>query len=80
VLDNCLYDFGGCYTAHLDAVQMLRLESLNWELMRLKLPQAAFYSPCFRTECSFSPIVVKSIKALPHGIRCEPSYSLRGRE
>jgi hypothetical protein len=89
VLDNSLYVLGGCDTSHLDAVQMLRLDSLSWELMRLKLPRAAFHSPCFRTETqvyllieetlySFSPIVVKPIKALPHGIRCETSYYGKG--
>jgi hypothetical protein len=37
-VENCVYALGGQYR---DTVQKLSLDSLTWELMQLKLPQAA---------------------------------------
>jgi hypothetical protein len=90
VLDNSLYAIGG-YAAgeNLDTVQMLSLDSLTWELMRLRLPQAARYIPFFKTDTevllliketlySFTPVQVKPVKTLTVGIECCTSYYSRG--
>jgi hypothetical protein len=89
-LDNSLYALGGYADgSHLDTVQKLSLGSLTWELMQFKLPQAAWGIPCFKTNTqvclvikerlySFTPLQVKSIKTLPHGILCTTSYYSRG--
>jgi hypothetical protein len=51
-VENSLYALGGLdssgHTAY-DTVQKLSLDSLTWELMQLKLPQAASFLPCFKT-------------------------------
>jgi hypothetical protein len=39
-LENSLYALGGAADSKLDTVQKLSLDSLTWELMQLKLPQA----------------------------------------
>jgi hypothetical protein len=49
-LDNSLYALGGQADNDLDAVQRLSLDSLTWELMHFKLPQAVVYFPCFKTD------------------------------
>jgi hypothetical protein len=89
VLDDSLYALGGYARGALDTVQKLSLDSLTWELMQLKLPQAARYLPCFKTETqgylmiketlySFT-LQVKPIKSLPQGIDwCLTSYYSRG--
>jgi hypothetical protein len=85
-VENSLYALGG---SGLDTVQKLSLDSLTWELMQLKLPQAALLFPCFKTETqvclvikdtlySFTPLQVKPIKAVPEGIQCNSSYYSRG--
>jgi hypothetical protein len=84
-LHNSLYALGG----NLDTVQKLSLDSLTWQLMQLKLPQAVNLFPCFKTETqvclvikktlySFTPLEVKQIKTLPGDIRCWSSYYSRG--
>jgi hypothetical protein len=90
VLDNSLYVLGGfCAGRGLDTVQMLRLDSLTWQLMQLKLPQAARWFPCFTTDTqmylliketlySFCPLQVKTVKTLREGILCRASYYSRG--
>jgi hypothetical protein len=49
-LDNSLYALGGFDGSFLGAVQKLSLDSLTWELMQLKLPQASWYFACFKTD------------------------------
>jgi tetratricopeptide (TPR) repeat protein len=86
-LQNSLYALGG--NQGRDTVQKLSLDSLTWQLMQLKLPQAACDFPCFKKDTevyfvsaetlySFTPLEVKPIKTLPEGIRCISSYYSRG--
>jgi hypothetical protein len=88
-LDNSLYALGGCNEEYLDTVQKLSLNSLTWDLMQLKLPQAKMYFPCFKTDTevylviaetlySFTPLEVKPIKTLPQRLWCYSSYYSRG--
>jgi hypothetical protein len=57
--------------------------------MQLKLPQAACYLPCFKTETqvylviektlySFTPLEVKAVKTLDRSINSHSSYYSRG--
>jgi hypothetical protein len=73
VLDDSLYALGGYARRDLDTVQKLSLDSLAWELMQIRLPQAAYHFPCFKTETqvflviaktlySFTPLQVKLVK------------------
>jgi hypothetical protein len=90
VLDDSLYALGGrAHGRDYDTVQRLSLDSLTWELMQLKLPQAACSCPIFKTDTqvylmiketlySFTPLQVKPIKTLPRGIMCITSYYSRG--
>jgi hypothetical protein len=89
VLDNSLYALGGYAGRKLSAVQKLSLDSLTWELMQLKLPQAARYFPCFKTDTevymvikktlySFTPFQVKPIQSLVEDVVCDLSYYSRG--
>jgi hypothetical protein len=90
VLDNALYALGGSDDEEmLDTVQKLSLNSLTWELMQLKLPQAAYYFPCFKKDTevylvientlySFTPLQVKPIKTLSNAIIGHSSYYSRG--
>jgi hypothetical protein len=89
VLDDNLYALGGNAGKALDTVQKLSLDSLTWELMQLKLPQAASLFPCFKTDTqvylmikstlySFTPIEVKAVKTLAESIECISSYYSRG--
>jgi hypothetical protein len=89
-LKNSLYALGGiAYGRHLDTVQKMRLDSFTWELLQLKLPQAAFNFPCFKTDTqvylvidatlySFSPPRVKPIKTVPESSESNTSYYYRG--
>jgi hypothetical protein len=90
-LHNSLYALGGDQGIgeYLDTVQQLSLDSLTWQLMQLKLPQAAFDFPCFKKDTevylvinktlySFTPLEVKPIKTLPEAIYCYSSYYSRG--
>jgi hypothetical protein len=90
-LHNSLYALGGRqgYSDYLDTVQQLSLDSLTWQLMQLKLPQADWYLPCFKKDTevylvikktlySFTPFEVKPIKTLPEAIGCHSSYYSRG--
>jgi hypothetical protein len=88
-LENSVYVLGGWDGSGLDTVQKLSLDSLTWELMQLKLPQAASLFPCFKTDTevylviemtlySFTPLRVEPIKTVPQGLRCETSYYSRG--
>jgi hypothetical protein len=88
-MENSLYALGGFGGAPLDTVQKLSLDSLTWELMQLKLPQAAYGFPCFKintevylaieeTLYSFTPLQVRKVKRLPKEIRCFVSYYSRG--
>jgi hypothetical protein len=90
VQDSTLYALGGNAGRFLDSVQKLSLNSLTWELMQLRLPQAARFIPCFKTDSqvllvindnlySFTPFEVKLIKSLPLGIiDFNSSYYSRG--
>jgi hypothetical protein len=73
----------------LDTVQKLSLNSLTWELMQLKLPEAAGEFPCFKIDTqayliidktlySFTDLQIESIKPLPKSIECLTSYYSRG--
>jgi hypothetical protein len=86
-VDNSLYALGGYERDN--TVQKLSLDSLTWELMQLKLPQTAYWAPCFKTDTqiclilketlySFSPLQVIPIKTLPESISCGSSYYSRG--
>jgi hypothetical protein len=89
-LHNSLYALGGQGDRdYLDTVQKLSLDSLTWQLMQLKLPQAASYFPNFKTDTevylviqrtlySFTPLEVKPIRTLPKDIRCCSNYYSRG--
>jgi hypothetical protein len=88
-LDGSLYALGGNDGGDLDTVQKLSLDSLTWELMQLKLPQAACTFHFFKTETevylvinetlySFTPLQVKPIKTLPRSIQCTSSSYSRG--
>jgi hypothetical protein len=90
-LHNSLYALGGSHERgrDLDTVQKLSLDSLTWQLMKLKLPQAAFCFPCFKKDTevylvinktlySFTPLEVKPIETLPEHIRCRSSYYSKG--
>jgi hypothetical protein len=89
-LDNSIYALGGsAYKGDLDTVQRLSFDSLTWELMQLKLPQADYWFPCFqidtqvylvieKTLYSLTPLEVKAVKTLPEGIQCLTSYYSRG--
>jgi hypothetical protein len=87
-LDNSLYVLGGHNKQELDAVQKLSLDSLTWELMQLKLPQAAFAFPCFKADTevylvikmtlySFTPLEVKPVKTLEKLILSNRSCYIR---
>jgi hypothetical protein len=93
-LQNSLYALGGQINWEgykLDTVQKLSLDSLTWQLMQLRLPQAAFGIPCFKTETqvylvirdtlySFTPLEVKPIKTFFEDLEiwCDSSYYSRG--
>jgi hypothetical protein len=91
-LHNSLYALGGFGNRlnRLDIVQKLSLDSLTWQLMQLKLPQADCDFPCFKKDTgvylwiaetlySFTPLEVKPIKTLPERItQCHSSYYSRG--
>jgi hypothetical protein len=90
-LHNSLYALGGHYGCEsIDTVQQLSLDSLTWQLMQLKIPQAGFNIPCFKKDTevylvikktlySFTPFEVKPIKTLPEDISgCSSSYYSRG--
>jgi hypothetical protein len=89
-LHNSLYALGGCQGVldDLDTVQKLSLDSLTWQLMLLKLPQATYSFPCFKKDTevylvisqtlfSFTPLEVKPIKTLAEDIWCDSSYYSR---
>jgi hypothetical protein len=88
-LHNSLYALGGIGDrGTLDTVQKLSLDILTWQLMQLKLPQAASYIPCFKKDTevylvikktlySFTPLEVKTIKTLTESIGCSSSYYSR---
>jgi hypothetical protein len=46
VVESSLYALGGFCQGDLDCVQKLALDSLTWELMQLRLPQAGGALPC----------------------------------
>jgi hypothetical protein len=89
-VENNVYALGGFVRSRLlDTVQKLSLDSLTWQLMQLKLPQAARLFPCFKTETqvylvikktlySFTPLEVKRIKTLDTITICHSSYYSRG--
>jgi hypothetical protein len=89
-VENSVYALGGSddRDLDLDTVQKLSLDSLTWQLMQLKLPQATSWLPCFKTETqvylgiqetlySFTPLEVKAVKTLDRSIRCSSSYYSR---
>jgi hypothetical protein len=88
-LHNSLYALGGSQGGVLlDTVQKLSLDSLTWQLMQLKLPQAVLWLPCFKKDTevylviektlySFTPLEVKSTKTLRPYISCYSSYYSR---
>jgi hypothetical protein len=78
-IKHCLYALGGWSRRELDTVQKLSLDSLTWELMQLKLPQADCYFACFKTDTqvclviketlySFTFLQVKPVKTLDRSI------------
>jgi hypothetical protein len=88
-IKNCLYALGGWSRRELDTVQKLSLDSLTWELIQLKLPQAVCYFACFKTDTqvylviketlySFTPLQIKPVRTLDGGILCSSSYYNRG--
>jgi hypothetical protein len=88
-VENSLYALGGYCGSYSDTVQKLSLDSLAWELMPLKLPQAACNLVCFKSDTevylviketlySFTPLQVKAVKILSRTIECTTSYYSRG--
>jgi hypothetical protein len=89
-LENSLYALGGNNgQSFSNTVQKLSLDSLTWELIQLKLPQASGWTPCFKvynevylvsgvTLHSFTPTKVKPIKTVPQSFWCFSSYYNRG--
>jgi hypothetical protein len=87
-LDNSLLAFGGSADGGvIDTVQKLSVDSLTWELMHIKLPQASNFFTCFKTESqvclainktlySFTALQVKSLKTLATAMVCDTSYYL----
>jgi hypothetical protein len=91
VMDNSLYALGGhVRPSNQKTVQKLNLRSLTWELMKLKLPQAARFVPCFKTDTqvylvlertlySLTPLKFKPIQTLDEGVSISvSSYYSRG--
>jgi hypothetical protein len=89
-VENSLYALGG-YDGYsdIDTVQKLSLDTLTWQLMQLKLPRAASFFPCFKTDTevylvinrtlhSFTPLQVTAVKTLDDNIECRSSYYSRG--
>jgi hypothetical protein len=86
-LHNSLYALGGYDGNCTNTVQKLSLDSLTWQLMQLKLPQAAYEFPCFKTDTevylviektlySFNPLQIKAVRTLDREIsRCSSYYS-----
>jgi hypothetical protein len=88
-VESSVYALGGYDSNSQDTVQKLSLDSLTWELMQLKLPQAATSFPCFKTDTqvylvlektlySFTPLQVKAVKTVPVSVFCSSSYYSRG--
>jgi hypothetical protein len=90
-LDNSLYALGGeANYRKFNTVQKMSLDSLTWEFMQLKLPQACSEIACFKTDTqvylmigktlySFTPLEVKPIKTFPDSFyACYSSYYIRG--
>jgi hypothetical protein len=88
-VENSLYALGGHNSFPKDTIQKLSLGSLTWKLMQLKLPRAASWFPCFKTETqvylminetlySFTPLEVKAVKTYPRNIYGHSSYYSRG--
>jgi hypothetical protein len=88
-VQNSLYALGGRDRSCLDIVQKLSLESLTWELLQLKLPQAAQFIPCFKIDTqvylivawiiySFTPLQLNQVGCLPRRFECYSSYYSRG--
>jgi hypothetical protein len=77
---------GGDYPA---VREVVKIDTLTWELMQLKVHQAALRFSCFKigtqvylviwkTLYSFTPLQVKPIKTIAGGINCLASYYSRG--
>jgi hypothetical protein len=88
-VENSVFALGGLGEKYFDTVQKLSLDSLTWELMQLKLPQAASWLPCFKSDTqvylvikktlySFTPLQVRRVKTYRKVIRCESSYYSTG--
>jgi hypothetical protein len=89
-VENSVYALGGHVAGEpLDIVQKLSLDSLAWELMQLKLPQAASWPPCFKSDTqvylvikktlySFTPLQVRRVNNLRKVIKSHSSYYSRG--
>jgi hypothetical protein len=61
-MDNSLYTLGGfAHPRALNTVQRLSLDSLAWELMQLKLPQAALYFACINTDSQVYLLINESL-------------------
>jgi hypothetical protein len=92
VVEGSLYALGGSNVRPLDLIQKLRLDTLTWELMDLKLPTTGYRFPCFKlcnsevylvinkTLYFFTPLQVLFLKTLPEAIlsRTGASYYSRG--
>jgi hypothetical protein len=92
VAERSLYALGGYDKVALDLVQKLRLESLTWELMQLRLAFAGYGIPCFKlrdtevylvvnkTLCSFTAFEVRPLETLSAEIQSKygASYYHRG--
>jgi hypothetical protein len=93
VVENSLYALGGHDGSEaLDLIQKLSLESLTWELMQFRLPNAVSGIPCFKlrdtevylvvneTLCSFTGLEVRPLKTLTGHIQSwfGASYYRRG--
>jgi hypothetical protein len=56
-----LCSWGSAYKGDLDTVQRLNLDSLTWQPMQLKLPQADYWFPCFQIDPQMYLVIEKAL-------------------
>lgn len=75
VVEETLYALGGSGDAPADMIQKLSLESLSWELMRLRLPRDDIKFPCFKLSDSQVYFVLKDLTLysfMPQTLQIKP--------
>jgi hypothetical protein len=79
VVESSLYALGGYDGTNLDLVQKLSLESLTWELMQLRLPQAGRLISCFKLSSTEVFLVVNKTLCSFTSLQIHPLRTLRTR-